>query len=94
MGDHVGILGVVLLSFYKGGWGGGGVAEPDPKGNLSLGTNLFSSLVHFFRLSEVFKQFGGGVIVFKYAKYWRVGREQREQREKAIDAALALHQLF
>jgi hypothetical protein len=75
VGDHVGILGVVLLSLllslYKVGWGGGGVAEPDPKGNLSLGTNLFSSLVQIFvGLVKFLNNLGGGVIVFKHAKYW------------------------
>ena len=75
MGDHVGILGVVLLSLllslYKVEWGGGGVAEPDPKGNLSLGTNLFSSLVQIFvGLVKFLNNLGVGVIVFKHAKYW------------------------
>ncbi len=75
MGDHVGILGVVLLSLllslYKVEWGGGGVAEPDPKGNLSLGTNLFSSLVQIFvGLVNFLNNLGWGVIVFIHAKYW------------------------
>ena len=75
MGDHVGILGVVLLSLllslYKVEWGGGGVAEPDPKGNLSLGTNLFSSLVQIFvGLVKFLNNLGVGVMVFKHAKYW------------------------
>jgi hypothetical protein len=65
VGDHVGILGVVLLSLllslYKVEWGGGGVAEPDPKGNLSLDTNLFSSLVQIFvGLVKFLNNLGGG----------------------------------
>ena len=47
------------------------MAEPDPKGNLSLGTNLFSSLVQIFvGLVKFLNNLGGGVIVFKHAKYW------------------------